>query len=127
MIFSISLLYYNKDNKMSKKIVTVIEEPDGYRELELTYDTYCKIYDLYMKAYSEKDMDLFLSLGQKLYDLALNLISIINENKEKFEPIKEFPLFQNICKLLYDFKNKIEDNYTILHFRKCINWIKRKY
>ena len=95
---------------MSKKIVTVIEEPDGYHELELTYDTYCKIYDLYMKAYSEKDMDLFLSLGQKLYDLALNLISIINENREKFVQLEnEYKLLlQKAAVLNKEYENLFE-------------------
>lgn len=117
----------NKTYKMSKKLVTVIERPKEYDDLEFTYNIYCSTFDIYIRAYKEKDSETFLRTEQRLCEIALKLIAIINNNKEKFQPIKDFPLFQDICKLLYDFKNKIENNDMVLHFRKCINWIRRKW
>jgi hypothetical protein len=110
-----------------KKIIVKVPVPKAFDQLEAIYDTYYNMYNsIYDKNGYLYDVSTASQSNQKLYDICLRMINIINDNRENFEPIKKIDLFDHIEKILCDWKKVLEDNNTILYFRKCINWIRKK-
>jgi hypothetical protein len=111
----------------TKKIAITIPVPEEFEKLEAVYDMY---YDTYNTIYDNKgnfyDVSNAIESNQKLYEICLKMIDIINNNREIFEPIKKIKMFTQIEQILSDWKRNLEDNYAILHFRKCINWLRKK-
>ncbi len=111
---------------MDEKVLVPVEIPKEFKDLESVYDTYYYTYlSIFDKDGKFYDLERATQSNQRLYEICLKMIDVINQNRDKFEPIKKVKTFSQIEKLLTDWKRNLVDNNSILHFRKCINWLRK--
>ena len=111
----------------SKIIIEDYTHAKEYVRLMDIYSEYTIHHRSYEKAAKENNVELFTKKHEELFILLCNMVDYINSNRDILQKFKNDKFFVDICDLLYDAKNRLNHNDTILHFRKCINWIKRKW
>jgi hypothetical protein len=100
---------------------------DKYQNLLRLLDIYTLKYEVYIKGFNERNKEIVAEKGSELYDIVSNIISYIDSNQENLHPIRSLAAFREIDDLLTRYKPILKNNDDILRFRKCINWIRRKY
>ena len=101
--------------------------PKEYIQLMNMYSDYTLHHKIYEKAANENNVELFNKKHEELFTFLYNMIDHINAHKDILQKFKHDIFFKDVSELLYDAKNRLAHNDTILHFRKCINWIRKKY
>jgi hypothetical protein len=121
--------YFKEYNELmkSKNVEFTDELSDKYRSLLRLLDTYSLLYEQYIKAFNEKNKEVVTEKQDDLYNIVLNIIRVINENKVEFYLIRSLAAFREIDELISGYKILLKHNDDILTFRKCVNWIRRKY
>jgi hypothetical protein len=100
---------------------------DKYQTLLRLLDIYTLKYEVYIKGFNERNREVVSEKGSELYDIVSNIISYIDSNQEDLHPIRSLTAFREIDDLLTRYKSILKNNDDILRFRKCVNWIRRKY
>jgi len=100
---------------------------DKYQTLLRLLDIYTLKYEVYIKGFNERNREIVAEKGSELYDIASNIISYIDNNREDLHSIRRLAAFREIDDLLTRYKPILKNNDDILRFRKCVNWIRRKY
>jgi len=121
--------YFNEYIELtkSKDIHFTDELKEKYIGLLRLLDIYSLLYEKYIKVYNEKNRELITEKQDDLYNIVLNIIDTIDNNREEYHPIKSLAAFREIDELLSGYKVILKHNDDILKFRKCINWIRKKY
>ena len=121
--------YFNEYIELtrSKNIHFTDELKEKYQGLLRLLDVYSLLYEKYIKAFNEKNKEIVTEKQDDLYNIVLNIIHVIDGYREKFHPIRSLAAFKEIDELISGDKILLRHNDDILKFRKCINWIRRKY
>jgi hypothetical protein len=78
------------------------------------------------KSFDSLSIEQFNFFMFKAGNYILEIIDYIEENKDAYFPYRGTIIFNEIIKILTDWKYMFENPDYILKTRKCINWIKRK-
>jgi hypothetical protein len=101
--------------------------PKEYIQLMDIYSDYVIHHKVYEEAAAKNNVELFNKKHRELFILLYKMIDHINIHRDILQKFKHDKFFGEVCDLLYDAKNRLSHNDTILNFRKCINWIRRKW
>ena len=91
------------------------------------YDKYIVHHKIYEKAAKENNTELFNEKHHDLFVTLYNMVEHIDSNRDILQQFRQDTFFKQVEDLLYDAKNKMIHSDTILKFRKCLIWMRKKY